>query len=244
MAAAATSGERTQASGPAPRAFFLPVGSNTIPPRPWLTIRSRVKADTPHGLDPKDNAEGGSLHVGTHAVRPRLLRALARRRRPAVARGGDRSGPPAGGQPRARRLIGFITIRSPTRFLCHPRGRRGSPRARAPACWSGSTPRPATRILARAAKLALEAAVHASVQRRVCASSAGGRGRRSTRRPPSPMSSTARSSRFGVCATFAVGLGSDEVQQRFDRGLDSLAANLHRYDTGSWRCNSLFPHPI
>ena len=42
----------------------------------------------------------------------------------------------------------------------------------------------------------------------------------------------------------AVGLGSSQARQQFDDGIESLAANLHRYDTGSWSLYSLFPHPI
>lgn len=43
----------------------------------------------------------------------------------------------------------------------------------------------------------------------------------------------------------AVGLGDARAGQNFDEGLDSLARNLHRYDTGSWSLYSLFPrHPI
>jgi heparosan-N-sulfate-glucuronate 5-epimerase len=42
----------------------------------------------------------------------------------------------------------------------------------------------------------------------------------------------------------AVGLGDEEARSHFDRGIDSLVANLHRYDTGSWSLYSLFPHPI
>lgn len=41
-----------------------------------------------------------------------------------------------------------------------------------------------------------------------------------------------------------LGLGCDEAHGQFDRGVDSLAANLHRYDTGNWSLYSLFPHPI
>jgi hypothetical protein len=42
----------------------------------------------------------------------------------------------------------------------------------------------------------------------------------------------------------AVGLGNDEARRRFERGIDALAANLHRYDTGAWSLYSLYPHPI
>lgn len=42
----------------------------------------------------------------------------------------------------------------------------------------------------------------------------------------------------------AVGLGCDEARRQFDRGVDSLAVNLERFDTGTWSLYSLFPHPI
>jgi heparosan-N-sulfate-glucuronate 5-epimerase len=42
----------------------------------------------------------------------------------------------------------------------------------------------------------------------------------------------------------AVGLGWDQAREEFERGIDSLVANLQRYDTGSWSLYSLFPHPI
>jgi hypothetical protein len=42
----------------------------------------------------------------------------------------------------------------------------------------------------------------------------------------------------------AFALSDDEAHKQFERGVDSLAANLHRYDTGSWSLYSLFPHPI
>jgi hypothetical protein len=42
----------------------------------------------------------------------------------------------------------------------------------------------------------------------------------------------------------AVGLGDEHARQQFERGVDALAANLHRYDTGYWSLYSLYPHPI
>jgi len=42
----------------------------------------------------------------------------------------------------------------------------------------------------------------------------------------------------------ALALGADDVHAQYERGLESLVANLHRYDTGSWSLYSLFPHPI
>lgn len=41
-----------------------------------------------------------------------------------------------------------------------------------------------------------------------------------------------------------VGLGSAAAGDSYRRGVDALAANLHRYDTGSWSLYSLFPHPV
>lgn len=42
----------------------------------------------------------------------------------------------------------------------------------------------------------------------------------------------------------AVGLGDDEAAREFETGIDSLVANLPRYDTGYWSLYSLFPHPV
>ena len=42
----------------------------------------------------------------------------------------------------------------------------------------------------------------------------------------------------------AVGLDDREALERFERGVDALAANLHRYDTGYWSLYSLYPHRI
>jgi heparosan-N-sulfate-glucuronate 5-epimerase len=42
----------------------------------------------------------------------------------------------------------------------------------------------------------------------------------------------------------ALALGDEQTHDQFVRGVDSLAANLHRYDTGRWSLYSLFPHPI
>lgn len=42
----------------------------------------------------------------------------------------------------------------------------------------------------------------------------------------------------------AVGLGDGAAGERYERGLDVLAENLDRYDTGSWSLYSLYPHPI
>lgn len=41
-----------------------------------------------------------------------------------------------------------------------------------------------------------------------------------------------------------VGLGDDDASRWFETGVDDLAANLHRFDTGSWSLYSLYPHPV
>lgn len=41
-----------------------------------------------------------------------------------------------------------------------------------------------------------------------------------------------------------VGLGSSEAAAECELAVDTLAANLHRYDTGYWSLYDLFPHPI
>jgi heparosan-N-sulfate-glucuronate 5-epimerase len=42
----------------------------------------------------------------------------------------------------------------------------------------------------------------------------------------------------------ALGLGDADAQREFDEGLDSLARNLHRWDTGAWTRYDLYPFPI
>jgi hypothetical protein len=42
----------------------------------------------------------------------------------------------------------------------------------------------------------------------------------------------------------AVGLGDDDAMREFEAGVDTVAANLHRWDTGSWTRYDLFPFPL
>jgi heparosan-N-sulfate-glucuronate 5-epimerase len=42
----------------------------------------------------------------------------------------------------------------------------------------------------------------------------------------------------------AEALGDDDARASFDEGVDTLARNLDRWDTGSWSLYDLFPHPI
>lgn len=64
--------------------------------------------------------------------------------------------------------------------------------------------------------------------------------------PTSPQSHVLNGAIFALWGfrDVAVGLGSADAKQNFDDGVQSLARNLHRYDTGSWSLYALFPHPI
>ena len=42
----------------------------------------------------------------------------------------------------------------------------------------------------------------------------------------------------------AVGLADSRVARAFEEGVDTLAANIHRWDTGCWSLYDLFPHRI
>lgn len=41
-----------------------------------------------------------------------------------------------------------------------------------------------------------------------------------------------------------VGLGDGSAAAAFEAGVDTLAAHLHRFDTGWWSMYSLYPHPV
>lgn len=42
----------------------------------------------------------------------------------------------------------------------------------------------------------------------------------------------------------AVGLGDEPARELFEQLVDTLAGNLHRWDTGYWSRYDLFPHPV
>jgi D-glucuronyl C5-epimerase-like protein len=42
----------------------------------------------------------------------------------------------------------------------------------------------------------------------------------------------------------AVGLGDASAGREFEEGVDSLAANIHHWDTGSWSLYDLYPHRV
>jgi heparosan-N-sulfate-glucuronate 5-epimerase len=64
--------------------------------------------------------------------------------------------------------------------------------------------------------------------------------------PTTPQSHVLNGAIFALWGMRDVGLalGDAEAATGYERGLDSLAANLQRYDTGSWSLYSLYPHPV
>lgn len=46
------------------------------------------------------------------------------------------------------------------------------------------------------------------------------------------------------CRDVGVGLDDPDALSLFEEGLDTLAANLYRFDTGYWSRYDLFPHPV
>ena len=46
------------------------------------------------------------------------------------------------------------------------------------------------------------------------------------------------------CHDVALALSSPVARQLADEGKETLAANIHRYDTGQWSTYDLFPHPV
>ena len=61
--------------------------------------------------------------------------------------------------------------------------------------------------------------------------------------PPSLVLNGAMFALWGIRDT-AVALGDDALAAEFEAGVDTLAANIHRWDTGYWSRYDLFPHPV
>jgi heparosan-N-sulfate-glucuronate 5-epimerase len=62
-------------------------------------------------------------------------------------------------------------------------------------------------------------------------------------RPPSFVLNGGIFALFGAYDV-AVTLGDESARQLYDEGVDTLAANISRWDTGRWSRYDLFPHPI
>jgi hypothetical protein len=64
--------------------------------------------------------------------------------------------------------------------------------------------------------------------------------------PTSPPSFVLNGGIFALWGLYdvATALGDEDVRRDFAQGADTLAANLHRWDTGYWSRYDLFPHPV
>ncbi len=64
--------------------------------------------------------------------------------------------------------------------------------------------------------------------------------------PTSPASFVLNGAIFALWGVHdvGVGLGDEETRERFETLTSSLAANLHRWDTGHWSLYDLYPHPL
>lgn len=243
MAAAPTSRRANAGFWSSAKSFFLPVGPHIDPTGVrGYPIDLRVKADTPHGMDPQHRGRG-SLHVGLTQYGlgsfERWLAGDGPQWREAAIEAGRQ----------------LVAIQEPDGSWLHhdpfphtfplpPPWASGITQGQGASLLVRLNAETGDADLARAARLALEPLFTPQSSGGVCGE-LGGRPW-PEEYPTSPESHVLNGAIFALWGMrdVAVGLGSDEVQQRFDRGLDSLAANLHRYDTGSWSLYSLFPHPI
>jgi hypothetical protein len=98
--------------------------------------------------------------------------------------------------------------------------------------------------MARAAELALDPLVTPQAEGGVCGELGGLPWPEEY--PTTPQSHVLNGAIFALWGfrDVASGLGSETAHRHFEAGVESLAVNLHRYDTGSWSLYSLYPHPI
>ena len=64
--------------------------------------------------------------------------------------------------------------------------------------------------------------------------------------PTEPGSYVLNGGIYSMWGSYDVGLALDsrEAKDEFERAVDTLARNLHRYDTGYWSLYDLYPHPV
>jgi heparosan-N-sulfate-glucuronate 5-epimerase len=64
--------------------------------------------------------------------------------------------------------------------------------------------------------------------------------------PTAPPSFVLNGGIFALWGYYDVGAGLQDAEaaRAFEQGVDMLAANLHRWDTGYWSRYDLFPHPV
>ena len=223
--------------------FFLPVGEHID--REGVRgypIDMRVKADSTAGPPPEDWGPGG-LHV---AVTQHALGCYER------WLGGEGEQWLQASLTTARRLV---TMQSPDGSWLHHEPFRHT--FRLPPPWaSGIAQGQAVSLLVRLHRETGDADLAASAELALAPlatpQAAGGVSGElgglpwPEEYPTTPQSHVLNGAMFALWGMrdAAVGLGSSQARRQFDDGIDSLAANLHRYDTGSWSLYSLFPHPI
>lgn len=225
------------------RSFFLPVGSQIDPEGVrGYPIDLRVKADSPRGLSPEMLASSG-LHVditqyGLGCYERWLAGQGSEWLEAALAAG--------------RYLVG---IQEPDGSWIH---REPFPHTfpLAPPWASGITQGQGASLLVRLHAAAGEPDIAAAAKLALLPlftpqAEGGVRGELGglpwpEEYPTTPQSHVLNGAIFALWGIrdVAVGLASEDASEQFERGLDSLSLNLHRFDTGTWSLYSLFPHPI
>ena len=144
----------------------------------------------------------------------------------------------------ARRWPGCTGSRCPTAISSIPPGSRAWRRARARASWPACTEQTGEERYADAALRALEVVAQAGPGRWSAGRRwAAGRSSRSTRRSRHRSSSTEGSSRSGAATTSGSASMTRALRRISTAGVDTLAGNIERWDTGYWSLYDLFPHP-
>jgi heparosan-N-sulfate-glucuronate 5-epimerase len=243
MTEATTSRRATAGFWSSSKSFFLPVGAHMDPDGVrGYPIDLRVKADTSAGLGPEYRGPG-SLHVGaTQYGLGCYERWLAGNGEEWLAAALD-----------AGRYLVTIQERDgswlhhepfPHTFPLPPPWASGITQGQGASLLVRLSAETGDADLAGAASLALEPLARPQADGGVCGEL--GRLPWPEEYPTMPQSHVLNGAIFALWGMrdVAVGLDSNEAGAQFERGLDSLAANLHRYDTGSWSLYSLFPHPI
>jgi hypothetical protein len=64
--------------------------------------------------------------------------------------------------------------------------------------------------------------------------------------PTDPPSYVLNGGIYSMWGAYDVGvaLGSKQASDEWERAVETLARNLHRYDTGYWSLYDLYPHPV
>lgn len=225
------------------RTFFLPVGGQIDPDGVrGYPIDLRIKADSPRGLSP-ELLGTGALHVGiTQYALGCYERWLA----------GEGSQWLDAALAAGRHLV---KIQEPDGSWLHREPFPHTFPLRPP--WAsgitqGQGASLLVRLYAETGEAELAAAARLALSPLFTAQAEGGVGGElgglpwPEEYPTTPQSHVLNGAIFALWGIrdVALGLGSEDAREEFERVLDSLAANLHRFDTGTWSLYSLFPHPI